>query len=153
MALEIERKFLVADTSFMAEATEALRIRQGYLSLRPESTVRIRIKGPRAFLTVKGLNNGPVRHEWEYEVPLADAEQMFALCEGTTVDKVRHLVPGPDGHIWEVDVFASPVDGLMLAEVELPSADAQVALPPWLGAEVTDDPRYFNSAIARGSLQ
>ncbi|MDE7389204.1 MAG: CYTH domain-containing protein [Muribaculaceae bacterium] len=149
MATEIERKFLVTGDGFRREATRSERIRQGYLSLRPEATVRVRVRSDKACITVKGLTCGASRSEWEYEVPKADAEAMLALCEGAIVDKVRHLVPGPDGHVWEVDEFASPVAGLIVAEVELGGEDEAVALPSWTGREVTGDPRYYNSTFAQ----
>ncbi len=148
MATEIERKFLVANDGFRRLSTASVRIRQGYLSPRPEATVRVRLKGDRGFLTVKGRNCGAVRSEWEYEVPAADAAAMLDICSGAIIDKVRHIVPGPDGLVWEVDEFASPCPGLIVAEVELPAADYPVVLPDWVGREVTGDPHYYNSAIS-----
>lgn len=148
MALEIERKFLVSDPTVLDTAVCKTHIRQGYLSLLPEATVRVRIKGEKAFLTVKGLNTGAIRHEWEYEIPVTDAEEMLQLSQGTIVDKVRHIVTDDNGLTWEIDVFASPRPGLILAEVELASADANITLPDWIGEEVTSDPQYFNSSIA-----
>ncbi|MDE5972236.1 MAG: CYTH domain-containing protein [Muribaculaceae bacterium] len=153
MALEIERKFLVSDPDILNRATRKIHIVQGYLSLLPEATVRVRIKDQSGYLTVKGLNSGATRHEWEYEIPLADARQMLSLSQGTIVDKVRHILTDNNGLTWEIDVFASPHPGLILAEVELPSADTPVELPEWIGREVTSDPQYFNSTMAASTKE
>jgi adenylate cyclase len=125
--------------------------RQGYLSAGADAgcTVRVRVGGERAFLTVKGPAEGAARDEYEYPIPLAEAAEMLErLCAGGTVVKVRHLVPFA-GRTWEVDVFGGENAPLVVAEVELERIDAIVALPPWIGAEVTDDPRYTNAALAR----
>lgn len=149
MALEIERKFLVTGDGYKAAATRSMRIMQGYLSLRPEATVRVRIRDREAFLTVKGVTTGCVRHELEYVIPLADAELMLTqMADGTVIHKTRHLVPY-GGLTWEVDEFHSPHPGLVVAEVELVSPEQPVALPPWAGREVTGDPRYYNSSLAQ----
>lgn len=150
MATEIERKFLVDGSGYRREASAAVHIRQGYLSMRPEATVRVRIKGERGYVTVKGITCGATRREWEYEVPKADAEAMLELCEGAVVDKVRYLVPAADGHVWEVDEFASPRPGLVVAEVELASESEPVELPEWVATEVTGNPQYYNSVLAQG---
>lgn len=147
MALEIERKFLVADVAAaIAGATSASEIAQGYLNPDPEATVRVRVRGQRGFLTVKSKNRGIERNEWEYEIPADDARRMLQLSRTPVISKVRHLVPY-GGLTWEVDVFSNP-RGLVLAEVELPSADYEVLLPPWVGREVSGDPAYFNSNLA-----
>lgn len=150
MAKEIERKFLVARDDFRSLAVSSQRIRQGYLTVTPESTVRVRIRSDRGFLTVKGITRGASRSEWEYEIPVADAEQMLTLCGSAQVDKVRYMVPGAGGLTWEVDEFASPRPGLILAEVELPAEDYPVEIPDWVDREVTGDPQYYNSVIASG---
>lgn len=148
MSKEIERKFLVKDNSFVAMATEKRSISQGYLSTYPEATVRVRIADGRAWLTVKGRNAGAVRDEWEYGVPAADADEMLDRCCGERrVDKTRHIIPF-GGQTWEVDVFGGRLAGLIVAEVELESADAAVELPPFVGREVTDDARYYNSVLS-----
>ena len=148
MALEIERKFLVASDDYRSGAIDSVRIRQGYLSRRPESTVRVRVCGERGYLTVKSKNSGMVRQDWEYEIPAADAEEMLLLCDGVVIDKTRHMVPVGD-HVWEVDEFHAPHSGLTVAEVELSGEhDDPGPLPPWVGAEVTGDPRYYNSMLA-----
>ena len=152
MAREIERKFLVTGEGWRAGAADAgTAYRQGYLSAGADAgcTVRVRIGGERAFLTVKGPAEGAARDEYEYPIPFADAAEMLErLCAGGTVEKVRHLVPFA-GRTWEVDVFAGENAPLVVAEVEIETTDATVALPPWVGSEVTDDPRYTNAALAR----
>jgi CYTH domain-containing protein len=152
MAREIERKFLVAGDGWRAGA-RGVPYRQGYLSAGADArcTVRVRRAGDHAYLTIKGpaAPGGTERDEYEYPIPVADAEEMLAgLCAGGRVEKVRHRVPHA-GHVWEVDEFAGENAGLVLAEVELGRADEPVALPPWVGAEVTADTRYTNAALAR----
>ena len=147
MAKEIERKFLVEDETFVELSTIRFKIKQGYISRRPEGTVRIRIRDDRAFLTVKGRNSGAVRDEWEYEIPVSDAEEMLGRCiEGTILEKTRYVVPF-GGFDWEIDVFAGAKAGLKLAEIELPSADTEFAVPPFVGEEVTGNPAYYNSNL------
>lgn len=149
MAKEIERKFLVKDNSFIEMATDAYAIRQTYLSDRSEATVRLRVKGDRAYITVKGKNSGAVRDEWEYEIPVADAEDMAVrLAGGWSIDKTRHIVRYGD-RVWEVDVFHGRHEGLTLAEVELDNAAAEVELPPFVGPEVTGAAAYYNSNLAK----
>ena len=147
MGVEIERKFLVADDSVLA-GLSGLVIRQGYLSRVPERTVRIRRKGDRGFVTIKGANTGATRSEWEYEIPPDDADQMLDLCEAPVLDKTRYTVEVA-GRTWEVDVFRGANAGLVMAEVELESADADVTIPSWAGLEVTDDPRYYNANLSQ----
>jgi CYTH domain-containing protein len=142
---EIERKFLVRDLA-MLDGADGLVYRQGYLSTDPDRTVRIRRAGDDAYITVKGRSRGSTRAEFEYEIPPADADAMLALCLEPVIDKVRYRIDHA-GRTWEVDVFAGANDGLVVAEVELPDEDADVELPPWIGAEVTDDPRYFNANL------
>ncbi len=147
MGVEIERKFLVRDTAMLAgQAGEYLS--QGYLSHTPEATVRVRIAGERAFLTVKGRNEGARRAEFEYPVPVDDARDMLALCPAGRIEKTRYRLPVA-AFVWEVDVFHGDNDGLVVAEVELPDEQAPLTLPAWAGEEVTDDPRYFNSALSQ----
>lgn len=147
MPLEIERKFLVRDDSWRAAADAGQRLCQGYLAQSAESSVRVRLAGDRAWITVKGTNPGLARPEFEYAIPVADAEAMLAMCPQPLVTKTRYRVPYA-GLIWEVDVFAGHAAGLVMAEVELSSADQPVTLPPWAGREVSDDPAYRNAAIA-----
>lgn len=149
MSLEIERKFLVADVvAAIAAAESAVHIVQGYLSVNPDATVRVRICDDRAYLTVKSRNRGAVRGEWEYEVPPADARELMALSVTVPIDKTRYKVEFA-GHVWEVDIFIGP-RRMALAEVELTSPDEPLELPPWLGREVTGDSAYYNSTIALG---
>ena len=133
-------------------ASTGVRIRQGYLSSHQERTVRVRIAGDEAWLTVKGLTSGSCRPEFEYSVPPEDGEQMLAMCERPLLEKTRHRVDH-GGLTWEVDVFEGDNAGLVLAEVELERADQPVPLPPWAGLEVTDDPRYYNVNLAKRPLR
>ncbi len=143
MAKEIERKYLVTGTEYRAEASARYRIIQAYLSRRPESTVRVRIKDDTAFLTVKGKNHGAVRDEWEYQIPLADAEAMISRCaEGMVIEKTRYRVGR-----WEIDEFHGSLEGLTVAEIELTDAGERFDIPSYIGREVTGDPRYYNSML------
>jgi CYTH domain-containing protein len=145
MAVEIERKFLVVGEGWRSARPE--RLCQGYLNRDKQRTVRVRIAGERAWLTIKGVSVGATRAEYEYEIPLADAPGLLALCEGPLIDKFRHRVEHA-GLSWEVDEFLGDNAGLVVAEIELADEAQAVALPPWAGAEVTSDPRYFNSSLA-----
>ena len=146
MAQEIERKFLVNGHTWRKLAKGTV-YRQGYLSTVKERTVRVRTVGDKGYLTVKGLTVGAKRGEYEYEIPVADADAMLdELCEQPLVEKTRHNIPF-DGLIWEVDEFAGDNQGLVVAEVELSDEDQEIRLPGWIGEEVTDNPRYFNSNL------
>ena len=147
MGKEIERKFLVSDKSFESMAVSSTEIRQAYLSVSPDATVRIRIAGDNAWLTVKSRNHGAVRGEWEYAVPASEAREMMDACCGCTVSKRRYIVPYC-GRKWEVDVFSGHLAGLIVAEIELPREDEAIALPPFAGREVTGDARYYNSCLS-----
>lgn len=152
MGKEIERKFLVNGDSYKTKATEKRHIRQAYLAASAtEATVRVRVMDDRAFLTVKSPNRGAERGEWEYEIPVADAGQMAALAGGWAIDKTRWMVPEADGSalVWEVDEFHERHSGLVVAEIELPRADAPFHRPDWLGAEVTGQEQYYNSSLAQ----
>jgi len=142
MPQEIERKFLVTSDSWRGRAV-GVTYRQGYLSKDPERTVRVRIAGDDAFLTVKGLTTGNSRPEFEYRIPLADAEAMLGLCEGPLVEKTRFEIPHA-GRVWEVDEFLGDNCGL----VELASDGDEFEVPDWIGREVSGDPRYYNSNLA-----
>lgn len=146
MSLEIERKFLVKDRGFEALATAQSQISQGYLSREAERTVRVRLRDGKGFITIKSKNRGAVRGEWEYEIPERDARELLTLCEGRVISKTRYLVPW-QGMTWEVDVFGGDLSGLILAEIELPSADAVFTAPPFVGQEVTGNQRYYNSNL------
>lgn len=156
MATEIERKFLVKPDEwqqFQQRSDPTLlsstRYRQGYISSSVHKTVRIRIAGDRGFITIKGPTVGYSRSEFEYSIPLADAEVMLdQLCEPPLIEKTRHRVAWAN-LVWEVDEFAGENQGLMVAEVELSDANQAITLPDWAGEEVSDDPRYFNANLAK----
>lgn len=146
--LEIERKFLPADESWRGLAP-GRPIRQGYLCLDPERTVRVRISGDRAFLAIKGKNNGAVRIEFEYPISLSDAEYMLEyLALQPLVEKLRYCIPFA-GLVWEVDEFSGENNGLVLMEVEISSEDAKFVKPDWAGVEVTGDTRFFNANLVQ----
>jgi adenylate cyclase len=149
MALEIERKFLVNSPAFKQEAARQTRIVQGYLSSVPERTVRVRVRGDKGFLTIKGMGSasGASRYEWEKEIPVAEAEELLAICEPGVIDKTRYEVES-GSFIFEVDEFHGDNAGLLLAEIELPDEDAWFDRPKWLGREVTGDPSYYNSMLS-----
>ncbi len=149
MAQEIERKFLVRG-DFKSEVTKATRITQGYLSSVPERTVRVRIKGDKGYMTVKGIgsDSGASRFEWEKEIPVEDVRELLKICEPGVIDKTRYLVPAGK-HTFEVDEFYGDNEGLVVAEVELSSEDEEFVRPEWLGEEVTGDARYYNSMLMK----
>lgn len=147
MGVEIERKFLVQDESWKVGAGEGLDCRQGYLMSNGEKTVRVRIMGDKAYLTIKGPVEGISRSEFEYEIPVEDAEDILALC-GHPIEKTRYLIKHA-GMRWELDVFAGANEGLVMAEVELASEGQLFELPPWAGEEVSGDIRYYNAYLAR----
>jgi adenylate cyclase len=150
MAQEIERKFLVKG-DFMPFVTKQTRITQGYLSSVPERTVRVRIKGDKGFITIKGIGNesGASRYEWEKEISVEDVNELLKLCEPGIIDKTRYIVPASDGLKFEVDEFYGDNDGLTVAEIELPDEDFKFDKPEWLGEEVTGDVKYFNSMLMK----
>jgi adenylate cyclase len=145
MGIEIERKFLVVGDDW--RAAPAVPTTQGYLNRDKRRTVRVRVAQDAAWLTIKGASRGATRAEFEYPIPLADARELLALCDGPPVRKSRRVVVHA-GARWEIDEFEGDNAGLVVAEIELPSEDATFEAPPWLGAEVTHDPRYFNSNLA-----
>ncbi len=144
MGIEIERKFLVQGASWRQGA--GLRITQGYLNRDPQRTVRLRIAGDKGFLTIKGPTTGVSRVEFEYPIDLLQVQQMLSLCDGPVLDKTRYAVTHL-GDLWEVDEFHGANQGLVVAEIELTSPQQPFSRPDWLGAEVSDDPRYFNSSL------
>jgi adenylate cyclase len=147
LGTEIERKFLVATDGWRAAAGVGTPFEQGYLSTEPARTVRVRLAGSHATLTIKGLTHGASRDEFEYPIPAEDARHMLAhLCKDAVV-KVRFVVPH-EGHDWEVDVFGGENEGLVVAEIELDDEAEPFALPAWVGAEVTGDERYYNAILA-----
>jgi len=147
MGLEIERKFLVRGSRWKARARGVLT-RQGYLSTTSNTTVRVRIAGNRGFLTVKGRTRGLSRAEFEYAIPVRDAAALLELCKKPLVEKTRYRIPF-GAHTWEVDEFHGANAGLVVAEVELESADEEPALPPWVGREVSRDGRYYNANLVK----
>ena len=154
MGIEIERKFLLVDDAWRAAAHKVLSMAQGYLndlamvdSGAMQTSVRVRIEGDVAFLNIKSREAGPSRQEFEYEIPLADARALLALCVGGKIDKHRHYVQHA-GHLWEIDEFHGDNAGLVVAEIELGSVDEDFAKPDWVGAEATHAQRYYNLALA-----
>lgn len=148
--IEIERKFLVTSEDFKKEAFVQNRIAQGYLSSIPERTVRVRIKGDKGFLTIKGASNesGLSRFEWEKEIPVDEATALLKLCEKAVVDKTRfEVIMG--NHVFEVDEFHGENEGLIVAEIELNLETETFESPKWLGKEVTNDNRYYNSYLSK----
>ena len=146
---EIERKFLVKSTDFIKESIVNNRIVQGYLNSNPDRTVRVRIKGNKGFLTIKGKGNesGTTRFEWEKEIALSEAEALLQLCESGIIDKIRYEIP-IGKHTFEVDVFSGKNQGLIIAEIELSTENEQFEKPNWLGKEVTGDKKYYNSYLS-----
>jgi len=149
MGLEIERKFLVKSDAWRADVESESHIMQGYLANNANATVRVRIKGDDAYLTIKGAGLGISRCEYEYPLPVPDAQGMLnELAVFPPVDKVRYRVRAGH-HVWDLDVFSGQNEGLVLAEVELYAEDEVFERPHWLGDEVSGDPRYFNVNLAR----
>ncbi len=148
--IEIERKFLVLSDAFKSISVTQNQIAQGYLNSDPERTVRVRIKNNQGFITIKGKSNesGLSRLEWEKEIDVAEATQLLALCEKGVIHKTRYEVPFGQ-HIVEVDVFEGENEGLIMAEIELKSETETYAVPEWLGEEVTNDARYYNSYLSQ----
>jgi adenylate cyclase len=147
--IEIERKFLVLNHAFEAEASAKHEVTQGYLSRVPERTVRVRIIGQKAFITIKGVSNesGLSRFEWEKEIDTTEAKELLGLCEKPIIAKTRYIVPYQK-HIFEVDVFSGANKGLVLAEIELETETTFFEKPSWLGKEVTGDKRYYNAFLS-----
>jgi len=155
MGIEIERKFLVASDAWRARVERSVRMAQGYLndadsvtSGRQQVSMRVRIAGEEARLNLKSREAGPSRQEFEYAIPLADAENLLKLCVGGLIDKHRHYVRH-EGHLWEIDEFAGENEGLVVAEIELGRVDEPFSKPEWLGKEVTELPRYYNLLLAQ----
>jgi adenylate cyclase len=148
MGREIERKFLVRDDTWRADVRRSLHLRQAYLAGGERASVRVRIADADATLNIKSARLGVSRDEYEYPIPLADAEELLELCTGRPVLKTRHLVV-VGAHTWEIDEFEGANTGLVVAEIELDDAAEDFKRPAWLGAEVSDDARYYNVALAR----
>jgi adenylate cyclase len=149
MALEIERKYLVKNDNWKLFVESETVMKQAYLSTQGKSSIRVRVAQDKAYLSIKSAIAGIRRSEFEYPIPLADAEQMLAeLVEGSVIDKVRYLVRC-GAHVWELDVFHGDNAGLVVAELELASEDETFARPEWLGEEVSGDPRYYNASLVK----
>jgi len=149
MPVEIERKFLVTGDAWRQAVARSERFRQGYLATTASSSIRVRVAGARAWIGVKGRSVGMSRPEYEYEIPVAHANEMLAaLCDEGRLEKVRHWIP-VGGREWEVDEFLGDNAGLVVAELEIEREDAEFERPAWLGREVTDDVRYYNASLAR----
>ena len=149
MALEIERKFLLASDDWRARVRSRQLMRQGYLTGGSRCSVRARIANDQAWLNIKARRSGMTRVEFEYPIPVADADEILGdLCEGPLVEKYRHEVPVGD-HVWEIDEFIGDNAGLIVAEIELESEQEHFERPSWLGMEVTDDQRYYNSNLVK----
>ena len=148
--MEIERKFLITSDTFKAVAFQQTRITQGYLSSVPDRTVRVRIKGEKGFLTIKGASNesGLSRFEWEKEIPIEEAKDLLLLCEKGIIDKNRFEVK-VGNHIFEIDEFYGENKGLIIAEIELKNENEFFEKPLWLGQEVTNEIRYYNSYLSK----
>lgn len=146
MPKEIERKFLLKNEDWRSLPKTAIPIKQGYLNSEKERTVRVRIKGEKGFLTVKGKTVNASRLEFEYEIPQSDALQLLKLCESPIIEKIRYEVP-LNGNVWEIDEFDGINKGLIMAEVELESENQSFIKPNWIGEEVTSDIRYYNSNL------
>jgi CYTH domain-containing protein len=148
--IEIERKFLVLSNDFLKEAYVEKRIVQAYLNSDPERAVRIRIKGDKGYLTIKGKGNetGTTRLEWETEIPIADADKLLLICEEGIIEKTRYDIK-VGKHLFEVDVFGGENEGLIMAEIELKSEDEVFQKPHWLGQEVTNDKRFYNAYLSQ----
>ncbi|SHL68563.1 CYTH domain-containing protein [Flavobacterium saccharophilum] len=148
--IEIERKFLVKSSDFKEQAFAQNQIAQGYLSSLPERTVRVRIKGKKGFLTIKGIvhHGGMSRFEWENEIPLDEAQELLKLCEKGKIEKTRFEIKAGK-HVFEVDEFYGENEGLIMAEIELESETESFEKPDWLGEEVTNDERYYNAYLSK----
>lgn len=147
---EIERKFLVTSEAFKKEAFQKTQIVQGFLNSHPERTVRVRIKGEKGYITVKGISNkaGTIRTEWEKEIAVSDAEALLILCEPGLIYKIRYEVK-VGKHVFEVDEFSGGNEGLIIAEIELEEEKETFKKPSWLGMEVTGELKYYNSQLSK----
>lgn len=152
MATEIERKFLVKGDNWRSQGI-GQRYKQGYIPTQDQTTVRVRIAGDRGYLTIKGKNQGMARAEFEYAIPLQDAEIMLeTLCHRPLIEKMRYRIPQSD-LVWEVDEFSGENSGLIIAEIELQHENQMFTLPDWIGQEVTEDPKYYNSNLVNYPYQ
>lgn len=148
MAIEIEHKFLLVNDDWRKHVNHAVKYRQGYLSSQPTSSIRVRTSNDHAWLNIKTATIGTQRHEYEYEIPMDDANEILThLCKKPLIEKTRHFVTN-EGHLWEIDEFEGDNQGLIVAEIELTETGLSFAKPLWIGLEVTDDLRYYNNNLA-----
>jgi adenylate cyclase len=148
MAIEIEHKFLLANDDWHELISSSIKYRQGYLSSLATSSIRVRISDKRAWLNIKSATIGTSRHEYEYEIPLHDANEIITiLCRKPIIEKTRHFVMH-DGNTWEIDEFEGVNQGLIIAEIELSAIGKEFSKPHWIGKEVTHDLRYYNNNLA-----
>ncbi|WP_432743976.1 CYTH domain-containing protein [Methylobacter sp. G7] len=148
MAIEIEHKFLLANDDWRKYVSHSVEYRQGYLSSQATSSIRVRISNDHAWLNIKTATVGTHRHEYEYEIPMTDANEILMhLCRKPLIEKARHFVTD-DNHLWEIDEFAGDNQGLIVAEIELDETGQSFSKPDWLGLEVTGDLRYYNNNLA-----
>lgn len=148
MAIEVEHKFLLANDDWRKHIQRSVKYRQGYLSSLPTSSIRIRISDHKAWLNIKSATIGTQRHEYEYEIPLSDANEILdKLCRKPLIEKTRHFIED-NNKIWEIDEFEGENEGLIVAEIELNESGEFFVKPSWLGDEVTDDLRYYNNNLA-----
>lgn len=154
MNKEIERKFLVK-SDFKKYSRSSFKLKQGYLSSVPERTVRIRIKGDQGYITIKGKSNasGISRFEWEKEISIEEAKALLKLCEPGSIDKIRYIIPANNGLFFEVDEFLNQNEGLIMAEIELPSENTLFDKPDWLGEEVSGNLKYYNSYLSKNPFK
>ncbi len=149
MAIEIEHKFLLANENWRSQIHKSIIIQQGYLTSAPTNSIRVRISDKNAWMNIKSATIGNQRLEFEYKIPLPDAEQIIAeLCQGPLITKTRHFVKH-DGHVWEIDEFSGDNDGLIVAEIELSNLDEKFSIPDWIDKEVTGDLKYYNNNLVR----
>ena len=152
MPVEIERKFLVKTDAWRDQATHSERLRDGLVAREDDLKVRVRCYGHRTTLCVKGGRTGIAREEFEYDIPADHAAAIFALCVDRILEKTRHYVPGLTG-VWEVDVYHGLLDGIVIAEIELPSETTSVSLPDWVGAEITGDPSFSKTNLLTAQMR
>ncbi len=150
MTIEIERKFLVKNSSYKIDSYKSSLIKQGFLNSNKRRVVRIRVIDAKGFITIKGISSkdGTSRFEWEKEIPIKEAEELLKLCENGVIEKIRFFIK-KGNHVYEVDEFKNKNDGLIIAEIELNSVDDLFEKPSWLGTEVTGNTKYYNSELSK----
>ena len=148
MNSEIEHKYLVRNDSYKGLATKSYQIKQGYLQQDKCRNVRIRVRDQQGFITIKGVTEGDARDEFEYEIPVEDAKKLLKMCTGAVLEKIRHIVPF-EGNTWEVDEFKGALDGLTIAEIEIPTSNYEYSKPEFVGENVTGQIKYYNSYLAQ----